>query len=169
MSSLLPLPRTGGPLLRSSSDSARAVKRTVHDRGQVESVRGPMAGVVVSEPGCTPLDKPDSADAVTTGGVREPDTDLGETLPQVAFSGWTRLPAGHEDLMRREGSSLLQQSPGEGHRLRWRQRLFGDRLDASSPIGQRPAKSIARPSLAGATSSVPVPVTGHGSRSPGCS
>lgn len=127
-----------------------------------------MAGVVPFEPGCTPLDQPDRAKAVTPSGVCQPDTDLGKTLPQVPLSGWTRLPAGLEDLMGREGSSLSHQSPGETHRLLRRQWLLGDGLDPSSPIGQRPAKSIARPSLAGATISVPVPIAVHGSRRPEC-
>lgn len=70
-----------------STAVSHAVTRTAHDRVQVEPVGGPVAGIVAFEPGCTPLDQPDRAEAVTTGGVREPDTDLGEALPQVPLPG----------------------------------------------------------------------------------
>src|SRR5665811_2523269 len=75
------------------------------------------------------------ADAVTAGGMRQADTDLRETLPQVAFFVRTSLPAGLQDLMRSERPAFLHQPPGQVNCLHRRQRLFRNRLDAGSPIG----------------------------------
>ena len=66
--------------------------RAGNDSRQVEPVRRTAASVVLFESGSTPLDEPDRPDAVTAGGMREADTDLGKTPPQVAFFARTSLP-----------------------------------------------------------------------------
>jgi hypothetical protein len=139
----------------------RVFTRARNDRAQVKPIGRTVARAVGLESGSTPLEEPDSSDAVTAGGMRETDTDLGEPLPQIAFFVRTSLPAGLQDLMRSKGPALLHQTPGQGQGLQRRQRLFRNRLDASSSIWQRPAKSITRALLARATGSVAVPVTGH--------
>lgn len=141
----------------------RVLARTRNDRGQVEPVRRTVASLVLLDPGRTSLEESGSSDAVTAGGMRQADTDLRETLPQVAFFVRTSLPAGLQDLVRSERPAFLHQPPGQADCLRRRQRLFRDRLDADSPIGQGTAKSIARASLPWPTSIVPVsaPIAVH--------
>jgi len=135
--------------------------RAGNDRGQVEPVPGTIARVVLFESGRTPLEEPDSAGAVPAGSVREADTDLGQTLPQVAFFARTSLPTGLEDLMGSKGPTFSYQIPGQGQGLRRWQWLLRNRLDAGRPVGQRPAKSITRSLLTWATGSVAVPIAGH--------
>ena len=149
-----------------SGVTADVITCAVHDCGEVESVARACTPVVLLEPSRTPLDEAHGADAVTPGCMGEPDTDLGEPLPEIPLFWWASLPSGLEDLMRREWSPVAQQAAGEGQRLRRRQGLFGDRLDAGSPVGQRPAKGVAWPGLSGAPSDVPVPVVGHDNRFP---
>ena len=141
----------------------RVLARTRNDRGQVEPVRRTVASLVLFDSGRTSLEESGSSDAVTAGGMRQADTDLRETLPQVAFFGRTSLPAGLQDLMRSERLASLHQPPGQVNCLHRRQRLFRNRLDAGSPIGQGAAKSIARASLPWPTSIVPVSarIAGH--------
>lgn len=141
----------------------RVLARTHNDRGQVEPVRRTVAGLVLFDSGRTSLEESGSSDAVTAGGMRQADTDLRETLPQVAFFVRTSLPAGLQDLMRSERPAFLHQPPGQVDCLHRRQRLFRNRLDAGSPIGQGAAKSIARASLPWPTSIVAVsaPIAGH--------
>jgi hypothetical protein len=122
-----------------------------------------MASLVLFDSGRTSLEKSGSSDAVTAGSMRQADTDLRETLPQVAFYVRTGLPTGLQDLMRSERPAFLDQPPGQADCLyRW-QRLFRNRLDAGNPIGQGASKSIARASLPWPTSIVPVSATiaGH--------
>ncbi len=134
----------------------RVSSRTGNDRGQIEAVRRTVASVVLCDSGHTSLQESDSSGAVTAGGVRQADTDLRETLPQVAFLLRTSLPTGLQDLMRSERPTFLHELPGHAYCLHRRQRLFRDRLDAGSPIGQRAAKSIARACLPWPTSIIPV-------------
>ena len=94
--------------------------RTGDDRCQVEPVPRTFAGVVRFESGHTPLDEPASSDAVTAGGMRETDTDLGKTLPQIAFFAWASLPAGLKDLVCSKRSALMHQGPGHVQGLRRR-------------------------------------------------
>jgi hypothetical protein len=137
--------------------------RTPNDRGEVEPVDRTAAGLVLFDPGHTSLEETGSSDAVTTRGMRQPDADLREALPQIAFFVRTSLPAGLQDLMRSERPAFLHQPPSQAQCLHRRQRLFRNRLDADSPIGQGAAKSIARASLPWPTGivPVPVPVAGH--------
>src|SRR5665647_1526873 len=161
--------RTGGPdASYVSTTCGRVLTRAGNDRRQVEPVRGTIARVVLFESGRTPLEEPDSAGAVPAGGMREADTDLGQTLPQVAFFARTSLPAGLQDLMRSKGPALSYQTPGQVQGLRRRQWLLRNRLDAGRPVGQRPAKSITRPLLTWATGSVAVPIAGHCWLQPEC-
>jgi hypothetical protein len=140
--------------------------RAGDDRAQIEPVGRTVARVILLESGSAPLEEPGSSNAVAAGGMGETDTDLGEPLPQIAFFVRTSLPADLQDLVRSEGPPLLHQTPGQGQGLQRRQRLFRNRLDAGRPIGQRPAKSIARALLPRATSSVAIPVAGHGTHRP---
>lgn len=141
----------------------RVLARTRNDRGQVEPVRRTVASLVLFDSGRTSLEESGSSDAVTAGGMRQADTDLRETLPQVAFFVRTSLPAGLQDLMRSERPAFLHQPPGEADCLHRRQRLFRNRLDAGSPVGQGAAKGIARACLPRPTGMVPVsaPIAGH--------
>ncbi|MDQ0864719.1 hypothetical protein QF036_002300 [Arthrobacter globiformis] len=76
------------------------------------------------------------------GGVGEPDADLGETLPEVAFFGRPGFPTGLEYLMGGEGPAGLHQTPSRDQRLRRRQRLLRDRLNAGASVRQGPPKSV---------------------------
>jgi len=67
----------------------RVLARIRNDRGQVEPVRRTVASLVLFDSGRTSLEESGSSDAVTAGGMRQADTDLRETLPQVAFFGRT--------------------------------------------------------------------------------
>ena len=122
-------------LVANSAAGAHLITCTTHNGGQVEPVGRPFAGTVLFESGRTPLDEPERANTVPPGGVREPDADLGETLPQVAFFDRPSFPAGLEYLMGGEGPPTFHQTPGQDQRLHRRQRLLGDRLDASTAIG----------------------------------
>ena len=139
------------------------LSRTRNDGGQVQPVRRTMAGPVLFNSGRAPLEESGSSDAVAAGGMRQADTDLRETLPQIAFFVRTSLPAGLQDLMRSEWPAFLHQPPGQVNCLHRRQRLIRNRLDAGSAIGQGAAKSITRACLPWSTSIVPVsaPIAGH--------
>ena len=154
-------PRVSDPYV--SVFCGRVLARARNDRDQVEPVRRTVASLVLFDSGRTSLEELGSSDAVTAGGMRQADTDLRETLPQVAFFVRTSLPAGLQDLMRSERPAFLHQPPGQVDCLHRRQRLFRNRLDAGGPIGQGAAKSIARASLPWPTSIVPVsaPIAGH--------
>lgn len=134
----------------------RLLARIRNDRVQVEPVRHTVTRLVLPDSSCTPLEKPDSAGAVTASRMRQAHTDLRETLPQVALLVRTSLPAGLENFMRSEWPTLPHQSPGQDNRLQGRQRLFRNWLDAGSPVGQWAAKSIARARLPRSTNVVPV-------------
>jgi len=149
-----------------SPAGGRVLTRAGNDRAQVEPVGRTVARAAGLESGSTPLEEPDSSNAVTAGGMRETDTDLGEPLPKIAFFVRTSLPADLQDLMRSKGPPLLHQTPGQVQGLQRRQWLFRHRLDAGSPIGQGPAKSITRTLLTRATGSVAVPVAGHARHRP---
>src|SRR5881398_3516818 len=56
--------------------------RAAHEGGQVQSVRRTAAVVVPCEPFGRPLDEAHGAGVVAAGSVREPDTDLGQALPE---------------------------------------------------------------------------------------
>src|SRR5665647_2268000 len=127
-----------------STTSGRVLTCAGNDRSQVEPVRGTIARVVFLESGRTPLEEPDSASVVPASSMREGDTNLGETLPQVALFARTSLPAGLEDLMRSKGPTFSHQIPSQVQGLRRWQWLLRNRLDAGRPVGQRPAKSITR-------------------------
>ena len=119
-----------------------------------------MASVVFFDSGSTSLEESGGSGVVAAGGMRQADTDLRETLPQVAFFVRPSLPAGFQDLMRSERPAFLHELAGPANCLHRRQRLLRDLLDAGSPIGQGAAKSIARTSLPRPTNIVPVPVSG---------
>lgn len=131
----------------SSGAGAHSIACATHNGGQVEPIRWPFAGTVLLESGRTALEEPERANAVPPGGVGEPDADLGEALPKVAFLGRPSFPSGLKYLMRREGAALFHQAPGRDQRLRWRQRLLGDRLHSSASVRQRPPKSVTWPGL----------------------
>lgn len=127
-----------------------------NDRSQVEPVRRTAAGVVLCESGRTPLDEPGRSDAVTPSSMGEADTELGESLPQVALCVRTSLPSRLQDLVSSKGPSLLHETAGEVQGLGGRQWFLGNRFDADSPVGQRTTKSITRPLLTRATGSVAI-------------
>jgi hypothetical protein len=90
-------------LVASSAAGAHPIACATHNGGQVEPVGRPFAGTVLLESGRTSLEEPERANAVPPGGVGESDTDLGESLPKVAFFGRSSFPAGLEYLMGGEG------------------------------------------------------------------
>jgi hypothetical protein len=90
-------------LVASSAAGAHPIACATHNGGQVEPVGRPFAGTVLLESGRTSLEEPERANAVSPGGVGDPDADLGETLPKVAFFGRPSFPAGLEHLMGGEG------------------------------------------------------------------
>jgi len=120
-----------------SQFAGRVLARTRNDRLQLKPIRRTVPRLVVFDSGCTPLEKPDSAGAVTAGGMGQTHTDLRETLPQVALFVRTRFPTGLQTFMRSERPILPHQPPGQGNCLDRRQRLFRNWLDANSAIGQR--------------------------------
>ncbi len=130
-----------------------------NNRSEVQPVSGALAGAVRFESARPPLNQPESTDVVTASGVRQADTKLRESLPQVPLLSWTSLPARLEDLMRGKGPALLYKLSRDLQRLHGRQGLLRHRLDTHSPIGQRATQCIPRPSLPGATHWVTI--TGH--------
>jgi hypothetical protein len=144
---IVPPPPAARMLAAGSAAGAHPITCATHDGGQVEPVGRPFPGPVFLEPGRPALDEPERANAVSPGGVGEPDADLGETLPEVAFFGRPGFPAGLEYLMGGEGPAGFHQTPGRDQRLRRRQRLLRDRLDAGASVRQRPPKSITWPGL----------------------
>jgi hypothetical protein len=98
--------------------------RAGNDRLQVEPVRGTFARVVLFESDRTALKESDRTGAVPTGSMRETDTELRESLPQVAFLARTSLPVGFKDLMRGKGPALAYQTPGQVQGLQRRKWLL---------------------------------------------
>lgn len=142
-----PPPPAAGMLAAGSVAGAHPVTRAIHNGGQVDPVGRPVAGTVLLESGRTALEEPGRTNAVPSGGVGEPDADLGETLPKVAFFGRPGFPAGLEYFMSGEGPARFHQTPGRNQRLSRRQRFLRDRLDASASVRQRPPKSVTWPGL----------------------
>jgi hypothetical protein len=91
------------------------------------------------------------------------DTDLGKTLPQEALPFRASLPPSLEDLVRRERPPFLHQARRHADGLHRRQRFFGHRLDANSPIGQRTSECVSWTCLPWPTSIVAItpPIAGH--------
>jgi hypothetical protein len=131
----------------SSVAGVHPIACAIHNGGQVEPVGRPFAGTVLLESGRTAIDEPEGANAVPPGGVGEPDADLGETLPKVAFFSRPSFPAGLEYLMGSEGPASFHQTPGRDQRLRRRLRLFRDGFDAGASVWQRPPQRVTRPGL----------------------
>lgn len=96
----------------SSVAGVHPIACAIHNGGQVEPVGRPFPGTVLLEAGRAAFEKPERANAVTPGGVGQPDADLGESLPEVAFFGWPGFPAGLEYLMGGEGPAGFHQAPG---------------------------------------------------------
>jgi hypothetical protein len=131
---IVPPPPAARMPVASSAAFAHPITCATHNGGQVEPVGRPFAGSVLLESGSTALDEPERANAVPPGRMGEPDADLGETLPKVAFFGRPSFPAGLEYLMGSEGPASFHQAPGRDQRLRRRQRLLRDRLDTSASV-----------------------------------
>jgi len=137
----------------------RLASRAGNNRSEVQPVGGAPTGAVRSESARTPLNQPESTDAVAARGVRQADTKLREPLPQVPLLSRTTLPACLQDLMRSKRPARLHQLSRNLQRLHGRQGLLRHRLDTHSPVGQGPTQRIPRPSLPRATRRVTV--TGH--------
>ena len=130
----MPLFRAALDLVAGSAAGAHPITRATHNGGQIEPVSRPFACTVLLESDLTALEEPKRANAVPPGSVGEPDADLGETLPKVAFLGWPSFPSGLKYLMRGEGPAFFHQPPGRDQRLHRWQRLLRDRLDASASV-----------------------------------
>ena len=137
----------------------RLASRAGHKRSEIQPVGGAFTRAVRFEPARSPLDQPEGTDAVAASGVRQADTKLRESLPQVTLPSWTGLPARLQYLMRSEGPAVHHELSRNLQRLQGRQGLLRHRLDAHSPIGQRATKRIPRPGLSRATRGITV--TGH--------
>jgi len=72
---------------------------------------------------------------------------LCQALPQLAFLIRARLPPDLEGLVRRERTSLVQQTAGVRQGLRGRKRFLGDGLNARRAIRQGSSESVAWSSL----------------------
>ena len=144
---IVPPPPATRMLVASSAAGAHAITRANHNGGQIEPIGWPVAGPVLLESGHTALEEPERANAVPPGGVGEPDADLGETLPKVPFLGRPSFPSRLKYLMCGEGPARFNQAPGRDQRLRRRQRLLGDLLNASASVRQGPPKSVPWPGL----------------------
>jgi hypothetical protein len=134
-------------LVASSAVGAHPITRAIHNGGQVQPIGRPFAGTVLLESGRTALEEPERANAVSPGGVGEPDADLGETLPKVSFLGRPGFPSGLKYLMCGERPPSFHQAPGRDQCLCRRQRLLRDRLHARASVWQRPPKSVTWPGL----------------------
>jgi hypothetical protein len=137
------------------------LKRIGDDRGQVQPVGGATPSAIGLQAGRSPVEETKRADAVSTSGVGEADTDLGKALPQVALNFGPSLPASLQDLVRCEWPAGFQQSSGRGHGLQWWEGLLRHLFDAGGPIGQRAPESVPRPPLSWATDSITIPSVGH--------
>lgn len=146
---------------RVSATCGRVRPHTGNNFSEIKAVGCALASVVPFQPGRTTLKEPGRADPVAAGGVREADTDLCETLPEVAFLVGAGLPASLEHLMGSEGPPLPHQNAGRVQRVRGWQWILRDRLNAGIPVGQGSAKSITRPLLTWAPGIVSVAVAGH--------
>lgn len=104
-------------LVAGSTASGHLIARAPHNGGKVEPVGRPFAGTILFESSHASLEESSRTNTVPAGGMGEPDADLGETLPQVAFFDRPSLPAGFEYFMSREGSPTFHQTPGNGQRL----------------------------------------------------
>ncbi len=105
------------------------------------------------------VEEPLSANLIAASRMRHGNTHLCKPLPQISLLGWPRLPTRLQNLMSRERTASRHERSGCRKRLNRRQRLLRHRRDPRSAIWQRPAQSIARPSLASAALGVPVTIT----------
>ncbi len=78
-----------------SSQAARKAARSIPYPG-ARSRRATDGGAArawyAADPLGAPAQQRDRAAGIAPLGVRQPDRDLGEPLPQVALVGWARLP-----------------------------------------------------------------------------
>ena len=105
------------------------------------------------------LEPPLSANLIAASRMRPGNTHLGKPLPQISLLDWARLPTRLQNLMSRERTTSRHERSGCLKRLHRRQQLLRHRLDPHSAIWQRPAQSIARPSLASTALGVPIKIT----------
>lgn len=107
----------------------------------------------------TAFDEAVRADAVSARCVSQSDTDLSQTLPQVAFIRRACFPTRLEHLVCSKRPTPSDQSARSPQGLlRW-QRLFGDRLDTTrGPVRQRSPQSIAWTGLPRPPRGVAIPV-----------
>jgi len=99
-------------LVASSAGGVHPIACATHYGGQIEPVGRPFACTVLRESGRTALEEPERANAVPSGGVGEPDADLGETLPKVAFLGRPSFPSGLCPMLRLGPSSIRSAAKG---------------------------------------------------------
>jgi len=109
-------------------DARRQVVRRREEGRDIHPVRmitvGRRAGLILvrADPQGTPAEQRDGTTGIAAVRVRQPDRDLGESLPQVAFAGRRGLPRRLEDLVRVKRASRAQQLVGQPGRVRAGQR-----------------------------------------------
>src|SRR5680860_1398043 len=86
---------------------------------------------------------------------------LCQALPQLAFLIRARLPPDLEGLVRRERTSLVQQTAGVRQGLRGRKRFLGDGLDALRAIWQGASETVAWSSLLRTPMFVSIAIADH--------
>jgi hypothetical protein len=129
---IVPPPPAAGMLAAGSAAGAHPVTGATRNGGQVQPVGRPFPGAVFLKPGRPTLEEPERANAVPAGGVGEPDADLGETLPKIAFFGRPGFPAGLEYLVGGEGPARFHQAPGPRNRPIWPTSLHRQHSDQPS-------------------------------------
>jgi hypothetical protein len=105
---------------------------------------------------CSALDEAYGTNGVASRGMRQPDAQLGEALPQLAFLVGAVLPSRFEHFMRCEGSTRPDKLPGESQGFVRRQGDVGDRFDAHRTVRKGTPQRVARSSLLSPPIRVPV-------------
>ena len=101
--------------------------------------------------------------------VRQPDRDLGQSLPQVAFTGRAGLPRCLEDLVRVKRAPRAQQLVGQPGRVRPGERevVGGERLAGvgGAVAVERPSQRVTRARVPRSAGGIAIPAHRSGSGS----
>ena len=107
------------------------------------------------------FDEPRGPNGVAARLMGQAHAQLCQALPQLAFLIRARLPPDLEGLVRRERTTLVQQTAGVRQGLRGRKRFLGDWLDAVRAIWQGASESVAWSSLLRTPMFVSIAIADH--------